>query len=138
MRVLFMVGIVMLILSCSGKDLQNIDLNSSDLPGQNTVTVVSDSNRFVFETRAVGLNLDESYALEFDATRLLFVVTVINYSGGSATMTLRDKNDRILREEELNINRIQTNPFTVNTPPARIDVKLENYSGNISVVFKNR
>ena len=138
MRTLFMVGITMLILSCNGKDLQSIDLNSSDFPALNAVTVVADSNRFVFETRAGDMNLNESYALEFDATRLLFIVTITSYKGGTATMTLRDKDNNILREENLNINRIQTNPFTVNTPPARIDVKLDSYSGNISVVFKSR
>ncbi len=138
MRFLFMVGITVWLLSCNGKDLQNIDLNSGDLAELNSVTVVSDSNRFVFETLAENKSLDESYTLNFDATRLLFVVTVTNYNGGSALLTLRDKNNGILREEALNANRIQTSPFTVNTPPARIDVKLDNYSGNISVVFKNR
>ncbi|HHM01754.1 MAG TPA: hypothetical protein ENJ15_01985 [Caldithrix abyssi] len=129
-------AIMMLLLSCKGNDLQNIDLTSGDLPALNTVTVESDSNRFVFETRAEKMNLEQSYPLEFDASRLLFIVTVTSYREGSATMTLLDAGGNKLREDDLNGNRIQTLRFTLAAAPARIDVKLEGYSGDISVVYK--
>ncbi len=104
----------------------------------NLPVVVNDSNQYVFTLEASHFSVDRTDSLFFSTRSLIFPLTVVNYTSGSGEISVYDKDESIVLTEKIDGNKVITRRIDSSVIPDKINIELNDFSGTISLVLKER
>ncbi len=107
------------------------DNGTGNDPSKNTPVVGNAINAFSFVVDASSFNYSVSHNVEINADTLAVGLTVSPYVAGSGSIIVRDGNNSVIYQRDLNSAAVIGEVMKIITMPKSIEVKLNNYSGRV-------
>jgi len=99
----------------------------------NVPTVGSQRNSFAFAVIGRTLELDQSYALSFDADSVSVGLAVTGYAAGSGSLELRDASGQLVFARDLAGNAAEGASAPTAARPATARLRFAGYTGMVAI-----
>jgi hypothetical protein len=129
-RAIILIAIVAVASACY------VDFTSNDDHyggGSNTPAVGLSSTGMGYAVRAKNFSSDEKYGPTVQTRFVSVGSTVVGYSGGSATIEVRDATSKIVFEERITNNVTQGSSVGTGVPPFEVLLTFRHFSGSFTL-----
>ena len=122
------------VLSCNQ---DNVIISTPPNTGQNQPVVTAAQDLFTFNVNAVGLSFLSSGNVSFTGDSLRYTLSIAGHRTGGGLFRVLDTTDTSLFSDSLSSNRTIVTGLITGRIPARYEISLTNFTGQVSLVLSS-